>query len=225
MALCKPSLLANVSGKLSGCEFAITRNGCVLKHQKPPRQFSTLHAEQSRAAWNHRASLWHTLDVDEVRAWEVWAANHPTTNRLGETIYLNAYQSFMSQLLDTTNTFSIPDVTYPPQGITEAFWSFQAFIYQGGPYRVDFYTNYYPSYFLAITLWVAPWLPKNSSRAPYRWLNIGTYNHITSDYNWYTRFQERGLELQTGQRIALKGRKHYYGNLPSHSPILYYTVL
>jgi len=225
MAICKPSITGNISGKLSGCEFAVTRNGAVIKHQKPPRGFNTLWSEKSRAAWNQRASLWHTLASDEVRAWEVYAANHPVTNRLGETTYLNAYQSFMSQLIDTTNTPNTSDVTYPPIGVTEKFWSFQAFIYQGGPYRVDFYTNYYPPNALTETLWVAPWLPENGSRTPYRWLNIGTYNHITDTYNWYTRFKSHGVKLQTGQRIALKGRKRYPGYLPSYSPILYYTVL
>ena len=225
MAICKPSVIANISGKLSGCEFAITRNGTVIKHQKPPRQPSTLKALKSQWAWNHRASLWHTLNFDTIRAWEIYAANHPVTNRLGETIYLNAFASFMSNLIDTTQMYPYPDLKTPPGGRTIAPSDATVELTHGGPYTIDIPIHYISDELLTASLWIARWLPKNSSRSPRTWIRIGTFQVTGPPYTWYQRCLDNHVDLIQDERVAVKLQTHYVFSFPSLPIIFYRTVL
>jgi len=113
MARCKPNLFSAVSGRLGGVEFAMAKEGMVVKRRKPPKKMNSVRQITYRTVFHRRANLWHTLPEENVKAFMAWAATHPVKNRLGIARYQSAYNWFMKLLVAPSDD---PGITDPPGG-------------------------------------------------------------------------------------------------------------
>jgi len=225
MAIARAGLIPIISGKLGGIEFTQTRNGLVLKKARPPRSLGSIRMHRAQSVWAHRSALWNALEPEEVTAWAKAAETMPRTNRLGDTIYLSARQLFMSNLLDTSQTYPMPDLITVPFYKTPPITTFTAALYAGGPYTLAIDEDAPPTDYVFHTVWIARFLPLTANRNPRTWINIGTYVYIGSPLNWYTRFGTALTHLVEGEHVALRARAHGAFRWPSDQVTLYTTVL
>lgn len=224
MALCKPSVLGLISGKISGMEIAITKNGVVLKHQKPSKRLDSYRAQKSREGWNHRCHLWNELNADEVKAWETYAQAHPIKNRLGQPTYLNARASFMSNMLWGSTSSVLFNWVKTPLPPTGEFTSVTASLTAGGPYTITI-THTFPVLFSTfVNVRVARFRPPHTTRNPSTWTNIGSFIIPIAPLTYYDQFLSRNVDLLAGERVALQFRLHWFAFLPSQTKTVWATV-
>jgi hypothetical protein len=95
MASIKLSLLSAISGRIESTEYAMTRNGVVGKHRKPPRRLDRPKQIEARTVFGRRISDWHTMTTAAKTEWNAYAATHPVTNRLGQAKCITGFNWFM----------------------------------------------------------------------------------------------------------------------------------
>jgi hypothetical protein len=133
MARVKPKLCSAISGTVDGVEFAMTRQGIVAKHRKPPRGLNRPKQYEARTVLARRISDWHDMTPEAMVEWSAFAATHPVTNRLGRTIYLTGYNWFLKQR-------GTDDEILLPFGITPPVTNLQAIVVENtqAEFAMDF---------------------------------------------------------------------------------------
>ena len=127
MARVKPNLCSAISGRLGGIEFAMAREGIVVKRRKPPRPFDSVKQIEAATVFARRVSDWHQMTPEAMLQWTAFANTHPVRNRLGETRYLSGYNWFLKGM-------DSEDGILLPYGITPPLTNLQAIVYEDGPY-------------------------------------------------------------------------------------------
>lgn len=88
-------IVSQASGSLAGLTFSHTRGSKYIKARTTPTNPSSQRQAIVRAAMGVLGSHWgQELTEPEREAWRLYAANVPTTNALGETIFLTGQQRF-----------------------------------------------------------------------------------------------------------------------------------
>jgi hypothetical protein len=124
VARVKPNLCSAISGRLGGIEFAMAREGIVVKRRKPPRQLNHVKQVEARTVFHQRVADWHAMTPEAMLEWTAWANTHPVTNRLGETRYLSGYNWFLKGR-------DSEDGILLPLGITPPVTNLQAIVVEG----------------------------------------------------------------------------------------------
>ena len=94
--LYKSNLLAQASGSLDGTVFSHNRFGRYTRNGSRPVNPLSERQALIRAQFTAVASRWEsTLTQAQRDAWDVYAANIPTTNKLGDEIFLTGFNHYI----------------------------------------------------------------------------------------------------------------------------------
>lgn len=108
MALISPSMAGEIRGSIGGATFSRNRSGSYMRRRAVPVNPNTPRQNDARGRMTNLAILWTTtLTQDQRDAWDEYAANVPSTNKLGEAINLtgiNWYVSTNSLILQAGGT-------------------------------------------------------------------------------------------------------------------------
>lgn len=226
MALIKPTGIALISGNLSGAEFALTKNGPVVKSQKRKRALVTPRAYANQISRADRIRLWHALGERQIRAWQVWADNNPVSGRLGRQVYLSAFQAFMRFQVDLSYAGFPEFVTEPDPRPYDYEFTFTAISFtEGGPYTL---TYTIPTLFSTlvghINVWIQRWMPNHAKPNPSRWSRVGTFDARLGTDTWFNRFDQFNVHPVAGENIAIAANIRLPWFLPSPTLIQQTTV-
>jgi len=92
MALFKGNIASLVSGKVGGLVYQ--RNMRIRPYRMPTNPRTTLQ-DVVRGAFVVAAALWSAIGDANQSAWTAWAALHPKTNRIGDSITLTGKQALI----------------------------------------------------------------------------------------------------------------------------------
>lgn len=93
--LIKPGLaVSEMSGKFGGVVAAHNRFGQYFRQYRIPTDPQSSTQMQRRAAMAASVVAWKGLTDAQRETWNVYAANTPWLNRLGETVYLSGFQMY-----------------------------------------------------------------------------------------------------------------------------------
>lgn len=94
--LFKSALVTHASGKIGGMVAAHNRGGLYLRGWGIPTNPNTFAQNMVRVALGFLAGRWGTLTDAQREGWRIYGLNVPTTNRLGDTIYLTGQQWYIA---------------------------------------------------------------------------------------------------------------------------------
>jgi hypothetical protein len=96
MALFKSQVLTQASGSVGGLTYTRARGGLVMRARAVPTDPNTGRQGAARAAMTGAVTSWLEDLTDGVRAnWNLYAGNVPTTNRLGDQIFLSGQNMYV----------------------------------------------------------------------------------------------------------------------------------
>lgn len=95
MALIKP-ILGQLSGSIAGNTFAHNKSGQYVRQRVTPTNPNTAFQQFYRGTFATTTARWKGLTQVQRDAWALYAANTPTTNRFGDTIYLDALNWYVA---------------------------------------------------------------------------------------------------------------------------------
>jgi len=86
-----------IAGKLGGNVYKRGSAGQQMQSAPARRRRTYSAAQIKRQKAFQTCILWlrDRIDDDVVENWQLFASRHPTTNKLGETVYLTWYQMFI----------------------------------------------------------------------------------------------------------------------------------
>ena len=213
MAIMKPSLPAAISGRLVGLEFAVAKNGIVVKHRKPPRRMNSRREVNARTVFARRVSDWDAMTREAALEWNAYAATHPVINRLGQTRYLSGYNWF-HKLRGTLEGILLPF------GTTQQCILGDPVVYEGGPY---YFPITWPSGAeddSTISVWFGG-IKYYLDEFPKNMLYGGTYTKAeTDDLNYYDALTALGIAFVPNHHYFIKAvirRPRYWPSIPSYS--------
>ena len=94
--LYKSNIFAQASGSLDGTVFSHNQFGRYTRNRTIPTNPNTARQQGVRANFGVASSVWSSVASQAQRdAWDVFAANIPTQNRVGETIFLTGFHHFV----------------------------------------------------------------------------------------------------------------------------------
>jgi len=120
MALFKSSVLAQSSGSLGGTVYSHNRGGQYIRNRSTPTNPASAQQQVVRNALSALSNAWVNLLTDAQRtAWDVYAANTPLTNRVGDLINVGGLgmyqrgnvprlQAGLTRVDDAPVVFSLP---------------------------------------------------------------------------------------------------------------------
>jgi hypothetical protein len=107
MALFKSQVLTQASGSVGGVTYTRAKGGLVMRARAVPTDPNTGRQGAARAALTGAVTSWLEDLTTGVRAnWNLYAANVPTTNRLGDQIFLSGQNMYVraQTIKDQLNT-------------------------------------------------------------------------------------------------------------------------
>lgn len=115
MALFRSDRITQASGSIGGTTFSHNRFGLYFRARRSPVNPNTTFQQSQRDALAAASAGWRSLTAGQRAGWEAYAASTPTTNALGETVFLagagqyvatNAYAARigLSPILDAPTT-------------------------------------------------------------------------------------------------------------------------
>ena len=98
-------ILGNISGSVGANTWAHNRGGPFIRRRSVPTNPNTPRQQIARASLSTLAKRWSNLVPDDREGWAAWAALHPRTDSLGNTINITGSQAFLglNQRLLTNN--------------------------------------------------------------------------------------------------------------------------
>lgn len=120
----KSALVTQVSGSVGGMTGARNRSGMYFRARSMPVNPQTSFQTAIRNAFTQCVTAWGDLTPDQRENWQVYAANVPWTNTLGDSIRLTGNQMFTSCntpilqignpiILDAPTLFNAPAIALP----------------------------------------------------------------------------------------------------------------
>lgn len=217
MAIITPSPLAQtISGRVGGIIFATHQSYTTAKTSPTLTTPTSKPFLTARAALQSIKRAWDILTPDQRRAWTTTAQNAPTTNHLGQTLYLTGYTLFTRanylniltnnpyRLQPPQNPTPLPPPTLTIHALTPGPITTTTSI--NGPWQSSRTT----------ALYITP-NPPTSSYATHRTPRLVTQTHTPwPTQNWATTLAQNNYIFQSGQLIALHIRLNHPTYLPSH---------
>lgn len=97
MALFKSQVLTQASGSVGGLTYSHALGGMYMRARSIPVNPNTTFQQQVKAAMTALVNRWTTvLTAAERAAWNLYAANTPTTNALGDPIFLSGQNWYIA---------------------------------------------------------------------------------------------------------------------------------
>lgn len=111
-------MLGFLSGTAGNTTASRNASGGIIDVRRMPMYVSSPSSSQSRVATGLIAKLWNELTDDEVNAWQLYGATIVTTNALGVSSHLNAYQAFQ-KVQKVLFSVDLPNTTLPPASVSD----------------------------------------------------------------------------------------------------------
>lgn len=86
----------SASGSIGGTTFSHNRFGQYTRSRRVPVNPNTGFQQSQRDAFASASAAWRGLTSVQREGWEVYAANTPTVNALGQTVHLTGQQQFVA---------------------------------------------------------------------------------------------------------------------------------
>lgn len=97
MALIKSQVLTQASGSVGGLTYSHTAGGMYMRARSIPVNPNTGNQLDVRAAMTALVTAWtETLSAAQRATWDLYGANTPTTNPLGEQIFLSGQNWYIA---------------------------------------------------------------------------------------------------------------------------------
>lgn len=93
--LFKPLIAGALSGKIGAVVASHNRGGAYFRLLSIPTDPGTPQQIIIRTLLGNLAAAWGLLTALQREGWETYAANVPTTNRIGETVFLTGQQTYV----------------------------------------------------------------------------------------------------------------------------------
>ena len=106
-------LLGSLSGSVANATFSSNRGGAYLRQRVAPTNPQTLRQQAARAALTTLSSGWRALSSTQRAEWDAWAAAHPGTDRLGNTINYTGHQMYVALNARLLDAAASPIATAP----------------------------------------------------------------------------------------------------------------
>lgn len=109
--------MTSASGSIGGTTFSHNRFGMYTRARRSPVNPNTSEQQDARAAFASASAGWRALTEAQRDAWNAYAANTPTVNALGQSVYLTGAQhytacnAFSTRIGNPTGPFSAAPVT------------------------------------------------------------------------------------------------------------------
>ena len=196
MARAKPVLFSAVSGVAGGVEFAMAKEGMVLKRRKPPRPWDSPAQIAAMTLFYKRVADWQAMTPEAMLEWTAYANTHPAKNRLGKVIYLTGYQLFM-KLRGTEDGILLPFGAAP----APTFGTLTCYV--GGPYNIEIVwpPEAEDDWCVWLMLGCSYW---DITKPPnYVWRSAGSYLKASCPSNFYDAFTALGFAFTLNQSIGI----------------------
>jgi len=204
MAILQRGIIGEVSGKLSGAEFASYKGRTILKQQKI-RQSSTSPA-RGRAQAYHAAAIqhWQGLTDPERLAWNTIAQQKKRKDRFGNESSLNGQQLYLSMPVWPIVFGSQPFWNLPP--MQKYVGDFEADCRATAPQSFEVFRHYNAYYeSVMISIWISRFRPSNSTARAYTWKKIGSWGCLNSLWTNFSPFMvKEQIALVQGEIISIK---------------------
>jgi len=114
-------MVGQASGKIGGMVFSRNRGGTYVRRRAHPTTNTSPYSEAVKAAFASVSTAWGSLDAAGRQAWQVWSANNPIVDRVGQKITLDGHAAYcrvncFRELIDDS-LLDLPPVVGPPAGL------------------------------------------------------------------------------------------------------------
>ena len=104
--------ITNISGKSGGSVFAHNKNGNYVRRLGIATQPQTAKQTLARSIFGVISRMWGALNQEQREAWKTFGAEHPKTDRFGDSRPLTGRQAFIS-VNSNLQTVSLPPLLSP----------------------------------------------------------------------------------------------------------------
>jgi len=95
MALFKSQLVTQVSGSVGGTTYAHTGSGMYMRARSIPVNPNSGNQLAVRASLTSMVNSWNSLSATVRNLWNLWAANTPFTNALGDSFNISGQNAYI----------------------------------------------------------------------------------------------------------------------------------
>ena len=223
MALVKGSVVALISGRLGGTEFAVTRQGLVAKVAKPRAGPVTASQLAARAKLAAQGTHWRSVNSTIRTSFNQAAAATHVVDRVGVRRSLSGFQLFCQQQPDYTLIPGYPLINPVPVMTSATPYAWHGTFSASGEYVVSQTAVHDPWRFYWRIIELARFVGDDAGRTARNWIVIGTI-----DWSAYTAtitgwVHARGIYLLEGERVGVRMTPWGYG-MAKAAPLVYTAV-
>ena len=225
MALGRSTLMSAISGNVGDTEFAMTKDGMVMKKRKPAKTMNSPAEISARRTFQEWAQRWTDLTAEQTRAFNAYAKTHPITDRLGTVKNVSGRNLFMKLRVPSSPDYNPFVEVEPPLLTTGNYINAFAMLWAGGPYWAFASNSHAVESNTVESVWIARFQSPTETHKPQRWIPITTMLRPVPWTDFYDMACETCGALCPGEHIALKFVMRAPGYWPSMPYILFSTVL
>jgi hypothetical protein len=208
MARAKLNRFSAVSGCIDSAEFAMAREGCVIKRRKPSRKLNSPRQIAARADFARVVHCWNSMSPENVRDWDAYAACHPLVNRFGKPIYVSGYNWFLKLRPIPCNHTHPIEITLPVE-------IGQIACFEHGPFNVPvLWPSEYPDD-ATISFRVGERVGSGSASWPRLFIAAGSYEKLLCPTEYYALWTALGIHMRAYYNYVLAWRVTWPGKWTS----------
>jgi len=204
MAIGRPGIIGDVSGRIGGTEVALTKGRLVLKQAKVVRSRVS---DRTRAAQANQAAAlkyWEAMTDAQRSTWEVTARQKPYTDRFGQKTYKNGRELFLEMPHDWRFGIGPWWYDYPPQLVYTYVTEPSITTLTTTTVALDLMVVGAPTRWVA-SMWIARFT-KSYKRQHRGWFKGGLceFNMTTQPPIFTSSMAALGVKFVSGEQVAMR---------------------
>jgi len=204
MALGRSTLMSAISGNVGGTEYAMTKDGMIMKKRKPSKKMNSPAEIAARRTFQEWALRWSSLSPEQVRAWNAYAKTHPITDRLGGVKNVSGRNLFMKLRMPISPNYDPFVEVEPPLLTAQEYEVAGALFWAGGPYWY-FALEVPPTADIEVdSVWIARFQSPSETHKPQSWIKVCSILNTIIWNNITTSIQSTCGDLCPGEHVAIK---------------------
>ncbi|MCK4306571.1 MAG: hypothetical protein KAY24_20175, partial [Candidatus Eisenbacteria sp.] len=89
-------ILGPLSGSMGGLTYARNKGGLYVKMKASPTNPNSARQQAARGILSTASGLWQALTDAQRNAWDIYGAEKPRTDPLGQEYYLTGHQMYVA---------------------------------------------------------------------------------------------------------------------------------